>query len=118
MALQPEPAAARCEVVRAGEDGGGNPLDTSVHDASSRVKGQGRGEDLPRWLSVDQIRKLQRMRKETVVEAMNAGELPFEQRGRIRYARLTDVIAWEERRVTADRKRVKGLVHPDLAHLA
>jgi len=88
----------------------GNPLNTSVHDRQ--------GEALPRWLSVDQIRKMQRIRRETVVEAMLQGELPFEQRGRIRYARLSDIIAWEERRLRKDKPVVRGLVHPDLAHLA
>lgn len=70
--------------------------------------------DLPRWLSVDQIRKMQRCRRETVLEAMQRGELPFEQRGRIRYARLTDVIAWEERRLRPDVEPVRGLIHPEL----
>lgn len=51
------------------------------------------------WLSVEQIRKQQRMRRERVIEAMESGELPYERRGRIRYARLSDVIAWEERRL-------------------
>ena len=73
---------------------------------------------LPRWLSVDQIRKLQRMRRETVIQAMLSGELPFEQRGRIRYARLSDVVAWELRRVQQERTTARGLVHPDLADLA
>lgn len=73
---------------------------------------------LPRWLSVEQIRKMQRMRRETVLDAMLSGELPFEQRGRIRYARLTDVFAWEERRLARDEEPVRGLVHPDLADLA
>lgn len=95
-----------------------NPLDTSLHDRSTETTNHGDSPELPRWLSVDQIRRLQRMRRETVVEAMLSGELPFEQRGRIRYARLTDVIAWEERRLKPDHKPVKGLVHPDLAHLA
>lgn len=80
--------------------------------------GSGSGRELPRWLSVDQIRKMQRMRRETVVEAMLSGELPFEQRGRIRYARLTDVLAWEERRLARDAEPLRGLVHPDLADLA
>lgn len=53
-----------------------------------------------RWLTVNEIRKMQRMRRETVLEAMESGELPFEQRGRIRYARLSDVLLWEERRLT------------------
>ena len=96
----------------------GNPLDTSLHDSSIGATKDSDSPALPRWLSVDQIRRLQRMRRETVIEAMLSGELPFEQRGRIRYARLTDVIAWEERRLKPDHKPVKGLVHPDLAHLA
>jgi hypothetical protein len=70
--------------------------------------------DLPRWLSLNQIHKMQRCRRETVIEAMQRGELPFEQRGRIRYARLSDVIAWEERRLRPDVERVRGLVHPEL----
>ena len=74
--------------------------------------------ELPRWLSVEEIRKMQRTRRETVVNAMLTGELPFEQRGRIRYARLSDVIAWEERRLRPDVTPVRGLVHPDLEDLA
>ena len=45
---------------------------------------------------------------------MLRGELPFEQRGRIRYARLSDVIRWEERRLRPDAERVAGLIHLDL----
>lgn len=52
-----------------------------------------------RWLSVDQIRKMQRMRRTTVVSAMENGDLPFERRGRIRYARLADVLIWEQQRL-------------------
>jgi len=44
-----------------------------------------------RWLTVADIRKQQRMRRETVINAMLSGELPYEQRGRIRYARRCDV---------------------------
>ncbi len=72
--------------------------------------------DLPRWLTVEQIRKMQRMRREQVIEAMEAGLLPFEKRGRIRYARLTDVFAWEERRL-ADPQPSARSVHPDLQDL-
>jgi len=50
--------------------------------------------DGPRWLTVEQIRKQQRMRRERVIEAMLSGELPYEQRGRIRYARVCDVEVW------------------------
>ncbi len=72
----------------------------------------------PRWMTVDQIRKMQRMRREGVLEAMLSGELPFEQRGRIRYARLSDVLAWEERRLAPNEEPLAGLVHPDLADWA
>ena len=69
-----------------------------------------------RWLTVEDIRKQQRMRREVVVSAMLSGELPYEQRGRIRYARLSDVEAWEQSRLQS---RVPAsrtiLVHPDLA---
>ncbi|MEQ8212172.1 MAG: hypothetical protein RH917_20400 [Lacipirellulaceae bacterium] len=71
---------------------------------------------LTRWLSVEQIRKQQRMRRETVVAAMLSGALPFEQRGRIRYARVSDVEAWEESRL-AGGQVAKTLVHPALAGL-
>jgi hypothetical protein len=72
-----------------------------------------------RWLTVEDIRKQQRMRREAVVAAMLAGELPFEQRGRIRYARITDVQAWEESRLCRDKTSTKRLlVHPDLAEFA
>jgi len=108
MSQRDEPA--RAEATRAEAANPHNPLNTSLHDATHR--------GLPRWLSVDQIRKMQRMRRETVVNAMLSGELPFEQRGRIRYARLSDVIAWEERRTRGDRPTVRGLVHPDLAEFA
>ncbi|MBI1827230.1 MAG: helix-turn-helix domain-containing protein [Planctomycetes bacterium] len=71
-----------------------------------------------RWLSVDQIRKMQRMRKETVIAAMESGELPHERRGRIRYARLSDVLLWEEKRLTQPSAPSKRSVDPDLADLA
>lgn len=74
--------------------------------------------ELPRWLTVDQIRKTPRMRRERVLEAMLSGELPYEQRGRIRYARLGDVLAWEERRLAPEEQPLAGLVHPDLADWA
>ncbi len=68
----------------------------------------------PRWLSVDQIRKQQRMRRETVLAAMLSGELPFEQRGRIRYARECDVRAWEEKRLKRRPAPRLCEIHPDL----
>lgn len=76
--------------------------------------GQSATESEPRWLTVEQIRKQQRMRRETVIQAMLSGELPYEQRGRIRYARLSDIQQWEQTRLQGvARKRVK--IHPDLA---
>lgn len=92
-------------------------LNVSLHATAAPTPSRP-AESLPHWLSVDQIRKMQRMRRETVVDAMLSGELPFEQRGRIRYARLSDVVAWEERRCRPHHEPVRGLVHPDLAHLA
>jgi hypothetical protein len=76
------------------------------------------GERLPRWLSVEQVRKMQRMRRQTVLDAMRTGELPFERRGRISYIRLSDVLAWEEKRVSSRAKVSRLLIHPDLAGLA
>ena len=76
------------------------------------------GSVLPRWLSVEQVRKMQRMRRETVLDAMRAGELPFERRGRICYVRLSDVVAWEERRLKSEAKPSRCFIHPDLAGLA
>jgi hypothetical protein len=73
---------------------------------------------LPRWLSVEQVRKMQRMRRETVLDAMRAGELHFERRGRICYIRLSDVVAWEERRLKSEAKPSRCFIHPDLAGLA
>ena len=71
-----------------------------------------------RWLTVEDIRKQQRMRREAVVAAMLAGELPFEQRGRIRYARVSDVEAWEKSRLCREKMPKVLLVHPDLAEFA
>ncbi|HXE54659.1 MAG TPA: helix-turn-helix domain-containing protein [Tepidisphaeraceae bacterium] len=73
---------------------------------------------LPRWLSVEQVRKMQRMRRQTVIAAMRAGELPFEQRGRICYIRLSDVLAWEAKRLSRNAQPQRCLIHPDLADLA
>ena len=70
------------------------------------------------WLSVNQIRKMQRMRRETVVAAMDSGELPYERRGRIRYARLADVQLWEERRLAGSCEFSTYPIDPDLADLA
>ncbi len=71
-----------------------------------------------RWLTVEDIRKEQRMRRETVIAAMLAGEIPYEQRGRIRYARRCNVEAWELSRLNQSPKPRKFLIHPDLAEFA
>ena len=71
-----------------------------------------------RWLSVEQIRKQQRMRRDRVIEAMLSGELPYEQRGRIRYARVSDVEAWEQRRLTGSPKLSTFRIPPELAEFA
>ncbi len=70
------------------------------------------------WLSLEQIRKMQRMRRQTVAQAMETGELPYERRGRIRYARLADVLAWEERRLGHPYTVSTRPIDPDLADLA
>lgn len=55
--------------------------------------------DRPRWLSVEQIRKQQRMGRKKVIEAMESGALPYERRGRTRWARVEDIDSWEKSRV-------------------
>ena len=72
--------------------------------------------DAPVWLTVEQFRKRERMRRERVITAMESGELPFEQCGRIRYARLSDVIAWGERRINTTRPHTHS-VRIDLSDL-
>lgn len=98
-----------------------NPLDTPFLDGHERKPIVPHGppaESFSHWLSVDQIRRMQRMRRQTVIDAMNSGELPFEQRGRIRYARLCDVLAWEEQRLTEDSSMTTRHIDPGLADLA
>lgn len=70
------------------------------------------------WLSVEQIRRMQRMRRGTVIEAMESGRLPFEKRGRIRYARLSDVLAWEESRLSGTSTETARVIDPYLQDLA
>jgi len=69
------------------------------------------------WLSVEQIRKMQRMRRSTVIAAMESGQLPFERRGRIRYARLADVQRWEESRLSRPVELSRHPIHPALLDL-
>lgn len=71
-----------------------------------------------RWLSVEQIRKMQRMRRQTVQLAMMSGELPYERRGRICYARLSDVLVWEEKRLRGVATPSRRRIAPELADLA
>ncbi len=67
-----------------------------------------------RWLSVNQIRMQQRCRRAVVIAAMDSGQLPYEQRGRIRYARVCDVLAWEQSRLIKPRPTEPRQVHPSL----
>jgi hypothetical protein len=71
-----------------------------------------------RWLTVEDIRKQQRIRRQAVIEAMLCGDLPFEQRGRIRYARCCDVERWEQSRLTNRNEPSPMPIHPDLADFA
>jgi hypothetical protein len=73
---------------------------------------------VPRWLTGEQIRKQQRMRRERVIAAMLSGELPYEQRGRIRYARACDVEAWELSRLKGPVVYSTREIYPYLADLA
>jgi hypothetical protein len=98
-----------------------NPLDTVFFDGHERTPVQPHAPPqaaFTHWLTVEQIRKMQRMRRVTVIQAMEAGELPFERRGRIRYARLADVLAWEERRLTQPATPSTRRIAPELADLA
>ena len=61
---------------------------------------------------------MQRMRRQTVARAMETGELPYERRGRIRYARLADVLAWEERRLACSSTISTRPIDPDLLDFA
>jgi hypothetical protein len=97
-----------------------NPLDTCFveHPERTCISPHAPPEGpFHRWLSLEQIRKMQRMRRETVLEAMLCGELPYEQRGRIRYARLSDVLIWEEKRLKGDSTPSRRAIAPELADL-
>src|SRR5688500_9030714 len=59
-----------------------------------------------RWLSANQIRKQQGCSYKFVIQAMNSGELPFEQRGRVRKSRDIDVIEWEEKRLANQASKI------------
>ena len=95
-----------------------NTLDTNFFDHHERhpIEPHAPPEGtFRRWLSLEQIRKMQRMRRTTVIAAMESGELPFERRGRIRYARLCDVLLWEQRRLAGVFVASKRTIDPDLA---
>jgi hypothetical protein len=112
--------------VTAGIDGANvsqatNPLDTCFIQHHERIDIRPHAPPeggFHRWLSVEEIRKMQRMRRETVISAMLIGELPFDQRGRIRYARLSDVLAWEEKRLSGVAIPSKRPIAPELMDLA
>ena len=70
------------------------------------------------WLSTDQIRQRVRVRREVVKAAMDGGELPYEQRGRGRYARLSDVEEWEKQRLRKPGESEPLSIDPDLAKFA
>ena len=98
-----------------------NPLDTGFVDyrEQSCISPHAPPEGaFHRWLSVEQIRKMQRMRRQTVLLAMLSGDLPFERRGRICYARLSDVLVWEEKRLSGDTTPSQRRIAPELADLA
>jgi hypothetical protein len=98
-----------------------NPLDTPFFDGHERMPIRPHAPPagaFTHWLSVEQIRIMQRMRRQTVIDAMESGELPFEKRGRVRYARLSDVLAWEERRLSHTTLESKRTIDPDLEDLA
>lgn len=86
--------------------------------SNSNRNGSTTNRETARWLTVEQIRKQQRMRREAVVAAMLRGDLPFEQRGRIRYARVSDIEAWERSRIARATEPTTVLVHPDLVGLS
>lgn len=82
----------------------------------NRVNGGCRKHPI-RWLTVEDIRKQQRIRREAVIAAMLCGDLPYEQRGKIRYARCCDVEQWELKRLTKPRAPIKLRIHPELRDL-
>lgn len=95
-----------------------NPLDTCFFEPQPQPPQPPKEGAFTHWLSLDQIRKMQRMRRQTVIAAMESGELPYERRGRIRYARLSDVLLWEERRLAGEAPPSTHRIDPDLADLA
>ncbi|MCG3126033.1 MAG: hypothetical protein CHACPFDD_00861 [Phycisphaerae bacterium] len=92
-----------------------NPLNATFFEPKQPVATDG---PFSHWLSLEQIRKMQRMRRATVIAAMESGELPYERRGRIRYVRLSDVFLWEERRLAGEAPPSDHRIDPDLADLA
>ncbi len=112
----PQKQAATQETIRAE-----NLLDTNFFDHHEREPIRPHAPPdgaFQHWLSLEQIRKMQRMRRSTVRDAMDRGELPYEQRGRIRYARLSDVLLWEQRRLVGVCTATRRPIDPDFADLA
>ena len=94
---------------RRGRIGWATDVVMAHRDPSNPTPTTSQPPEAPVWLSVEQIRKRERMRRERVIEAMEAGDLPYERRGRIRYARLSDIIAWEERRLNIAEPKIRKI---------
>jgi len=62
-------------------------------------------------------RKRIRCRRERVLDVIERGNLPYEQRGKAKYVRLSDVEGWEKIMV-GDAESHEILMDNDLAHLA
>lgn len=91
------------------------PIPTPENPTPPETSPARSGNPESRWLSVEQIRKQQRCRRTVVIAAMESGALPYERRGRIRYARICDVLAWEQARLVKPRPTSPRQIHPDLA---
>ena len=72
-----------------------------------------------RWVSCEEIRKMEHCRRQRVIDAMDSGELPYELRGRARYSRMDHVEKWELDRLRATGKRTNSIkIRPDLLQFA
>ena len=91
------------------------PEPASPQPGTDQPQGQPPAGPASRWLSVNQIRKQQRCRRAVVIAAMESGQLPFERRGRIRYARVCDVQAWEQSRLIKPQPSSPRTISNDLA---
>jgi hypothetical protein len=71
----------------------------------------------PLWLTTEQIRKRVRCRRKKVIDAQDAGQLVYEQRGRIRYSPLWAVEKWEQTLVEPRSDCTQVRIRADLLHL-